>query len=221
MSENDAVLIGMDEIATFLRVSRRKVLECYPVSCMEARCNALLKLETEQAKTIASEVEQAYQRERALWELRKETKRAHRLDVLKFGRGALSNANSALDGARAAVNQSASINPYSGWIQAVNSTAQTAQGITTQEALAFRGMGANVGNAWSLGQNANTTATEMTNGISARIYDPDMGNYAQGAYNTTSATLGGVGDGTIDGRGVEVYPLGEDAPSRAAITNKQ
>ena len=27
MSENDAVLIGMDEIATFLRVSRRKVLE--------------------------------------------------------------------------------------------------------------------------------------------------------------------------------------------------
>jgi hypothetical protein len=195
--------------------ARRKVLECYPVSCMEARCNALLKLETEQAKTIASEVEQAYQRERALWELRKETKRAHRLDVLKFGRGALGNANSALDGARAAVNQSASINPYSGWIQAVNSTAQTAQGITTQEALAFRGMGANVGNAWSLGQNANTTATEMTNGISARIYDPDMGVYA------AQQQLNNASNGNVDGD-VRVYaPDGADPGTPVEVISRQ
>jgi hypothetical protein len=195
--------------------ARRKILECYPVSCMEARCNALLKLETEQAKTIASEVEQAYQRERALWELRKETKRAHRMDVLKFGRGALSNANSALDGARAAVNQSASINPYSGWIQAVNSTAQTAQGITTQEALAFRGMGANVGSAWSLGQNANTTATEMTNGISARIYDPDMGVYA------AQQQLNNASNGNVDGD-VRVYaPDGADPGTPVEVISRQ
>jgi hypothetical protein len=178
--------------------ARRKVLECYPVSCMEARCNALLKLETEQAKTIASEVEQAYQRERALWELRKETKRAHRLDVLKFGRGALSNANSALDGARAAVNQSASINPYSGWIQAVNGIAQTAQGITTQEALAFRGMGANVGNAWSLGNTANNTATNFQADTAFRITDDFMQD-PQASYNMTNNTLGGTGAGFIGG----------------------
>lgn len=143
--------------------ARRKVAECYPVSCMEARCEAFNKLDTEQAKAIASEVEQAYQRERALWELRRETKRAHRLQVLQFGRGALTGASAALQGAQAAINQSASINPYSGWIQAVNSISQTAQGITTQDALAFRGMGANVANSWALGNTANNTTTPMLN----------------------------------------------------------
>lgn len=154
--------------------ARRKVAECYPVSCMEARCEAFSKLETEQAKAIASEVEQAYQRERALWELRTETKRAHRLQVLQFGRGALSGASAALQGAQAAIAQSASINPYSGWIQAINGIAQTAQGITMQDALAFRGMGANVANSWSLGRTANNTATPMLN--SDALMPTDTGN---------------------------------------------
>jgi hypothetical protein len=178
--------------------ARRKILECYPVSCMEARCNALGKLESEQAKTIASEVEQAYQRERALWELRKETKRAHRMAVLKFGRGALQESEALLRGAQAAITQSASINPYSGWIQAVNGIAQTAQGISLQDALSYRGMGANVGTAINLGNTANNTATNFQADTAYRITDDFMQN-PQANYNMTNNTLGGTGAGFIGG----------------------
>lgn len=179
--------------------AKRKVLQCYPVSCMEARCDALAKLETEQAKAIASEVEQAYQKERALWELRKNTAKAHLLEVLKFGRGALGPSNVLLEGARAAVAQASNINPYSGWIQAINGIAQTAQGISMQEALSYRGMGANVGGALSLGNTGNNTGTDFTNGITNRIYDPDMQNYGQEAFNMTDATMREVGTGFVGG----------------------
>lgn len=179
--------------------AKRKVLQCYPVSCMEARCDALAKLETEQAKAIASEVEQAYQKERALWELRKNTAKAHLLEVLKFGRGALGPSNVLLEGARAAVAQASNINPYSGWIQAINGIAQTAQGISMQEALSYRGMGANVGGALSLGNTGNNTGTDFTNGITNRIYDPDMQNYGQNTFNMTDDTVRNVGTGFVGG----------------------
>lgn len=179
--------------------AKRKVLQCYPVSCMEARCDALAKLETEQAKAIASEVEQAYQKERALWELRKNTAKAHLLEVLKFGRGALGPSSVLLEGARAAVAQASNINPYSGWIQAINGIAQTAQGISMQEALSYRGMGANVGGALSLGNTGNNTGTDFTNGITNRIYDPDMQNYGQNTFNMTDDTVRNVGTGFVGG----------------------
>lgn len=179
--------------------AKRKVLQCYPMSCMEARCDALAKLETEQAKAIASEVEQAYQKERALWELRKNTARAHLLEVLKFGRGALGPSNTLLNGATEAVKLASNINPYSGWIQAINGIAETAQGISMQDALSYRGMGANVGGALSLGNARNKTYTDFTNGISSRIYDQDMQNYGQNTFNMTDDTMRNVGTGFIGG----------------------
>lgn len=150
---------------------KRKIEQCYPVSCMEARCNALGKIATEEAKTIASEVEQAYQKERSLYEIRLATARAELAEVLKFGRGALNAANAALEGASRAAIQAGSINPYSGYIQAVNSTAQTLQGITTQEALSFRGMGANVGQASNQTLARTTTTDGITTGITNRVHD--------------------------------------------------
>lgn len=157
---------------------KRKIEQCYPVSCMEARCNALGKIATEEAKTIASEVEQAYQKERSLYEIRLATARAELAEVLKFGRGALNAANAALEGASKAAIQAGNINPYSGYIQAVNSTAQTLQGITTQEALSYRGMGANVGSAFSLANQANNTATSFVGPLQgAQTLDDSFNRY--------------------------------------------
>jgi len=172
--------------------ARRKVAQCYPVSCMEARCEAFNKLDTEEAKAISSNVEQAYQKERALWEIRKETRRAHLLTVLQFGRGAVANAGAALSGARDAAIQAGSINPYSGWIQAVNGIAQTAQGISMQDALAYRGMGMNVSNSWRLGNEANNTPTNMLNLDSGAV---DTGTQPLMMWDGLERT----GNGTIDG----------------------
>ena len=70
---------------------------------------------------------------------------------------------------------------------------QVAQGITTQEALAFRGLGANVSNAWNLGNTANNTATDFSNGITNRISDPDVGGYSfqQGLDSTSNGLVNG------------------------------
>jgi len=141
--------------------ARRKLMQCYPVSCMAAQCEALAKLDSDQAREISAQVEQAFQKERALYETRLAAARGELAEVLKFGRGGLGAASAALNGAQVATNQAANINPYGGFIQAVNSTAQTLQGISTQEALSFRGMGANVGSAINLGNTANTTATSF------------------------------------------------------------
>lgn len=181
--------------------AKRKVLECYPANCAEAQCNALGKLETEQAKAIASEVEQAYQKERALWELRKETRRAHRLQVLQFGRGALSGASAALQGAQAAIIQSYNINPNFGFTQAINSIAQTAQGISTQGALSYRGMGANVSNAWGLGQTANNTATELMGSPASAMNFGNTMNSGE-AYGMQQM-LEVIGNGNISGETFE------------------
>jgi hypothetical protein len=195
----------------------KKIAECYPANCVEAKCDAENRLRGEMAKAIASNVEQTYQRERALWELRQKTNRAHLLEVLKFGRGALGESRVLLSGAQSSIQQSASINPYSGWIQAVNGIAQTAQGITTQDALAFRGMGANVGNAWSLGQNANISTTELTNGINSRV-DDFFANRAQGLYQMTEATLGNSGAGDIGGETPLVSMGGDNVANQYTLT---
>ena len=54
-------------------------------------------------------------------------------------------------------------------------------------------MGANVGNAWSLGNTANNTATDYSNGITNRISDPDIGGYAlqQGLDATSNGFVNG------------------------------
>lgn len=179
---------------------KRKIEQCYPVSCMEARCNALGKIATEEAKTIASEVEQAYQKERSLYEIRLATARAELAEVLKFGRGALNAANAALEGASKAAIQAGNINPYSGYIQAVNSTAQTLQGISTQEALSYRGMGANVGNSFALANEANSTPTTLSGPqMGAMTLDAiGQGMPSQTDYNLTFSGLSDYGNGSTD-----------------------
>lgn len=180
--------------------AKRKVEQCYPVSCMEARCNALGKIETEQAKAIASEVEQAYQKERALYELRTATARTELMEVLKFGRGALYAAHAALAGAQTATIQASNINPYNGWIQAVNGISQTAQGISMQEALSFRGMGVNIGSAQNLAKTGNTVTSEITRGPASTTftdYQPQIQSQFQDLMIGTMLT--NSGDGTISG----------------------
>lgn len=176
-------------IAQFTQ-ARKKITECYPSHCMAAACNALEKLATEQARTISAVVEATWQKERALYEIRLATHQKWRYDVLAFGRGAIAPSNALMAGAASAAQAAGQINPYSGWIQAINGIAETAQRATLQESLQYRGMalGNNMGNTPSA--IPNTGAPKLNSGNWNSSYSPFVNDSGSPGNPTVSGTDG-------------------------------
>jgi hypothetical protein len=171
---------------------KKKVKECYPVQCAAAACHELQNIAIQESNSIRAGVEAAYRKEHALWETRKATKLEIQYRALGLARGSVTSAQAALAGAQSAAQQAAQINPYQGWIQAVNGIAETGQRISLQDALSYRGMGINVGSniqqPASIGSGVQVTTGQTNTAANPIMYGSDSWgdiNYSDNPANIT------------------------------------
>lgn len=123
---------------------KQKIRQCFAPSCAAAACVELNKLARAEATAVLSGVNQYYQFELTLYEQRVATAKSWAYQMVTLGRGAIAPSTALLQGSAQNANLAGNINPYSGWIQAVNGIANTARSISLQEANSFGGMGINM-----------------------------------------------------------------------------
>jgi hypothetical protein len=178
--------------------AKRKIQECYSVHCQAAACAELTKIEIAQANQISAATEAAYRKEHALYETRKATLQAHLMQVLSFGRGGLGAATALMQGAAAAAEQSGKINPYAGWIQAVNGMANTARSASMQEALSYRGMATNMGNMQApQSAGSGVQMTQLSGQLTQSGLGDQNGSDVGMFYGFTENPAGVQGDGEV------------------------
>jgi hypothetical protein len=124
--------------------ARKQIQDCFPANCVSAMCSELAKISREEAKAIVGVTSAYYQKEILLYEQRLATAKSWRYQVLAFGRGSVQSSTVLMEGASKNAALAGSINPYSGYIQAVNGAANTARSVLLQDALSYRGMGVNM-----------------------------------------------------------------------------
>ena len=132
------------DVKRIYAATKRKIKECFGPACASAMCSELNKTEREEARTLVGVTSATYQKETLLFEQRLATAKSWRYQVLAFGRGSVQASTALMQGAAQNAQLAAQINPYSGYIQAVNGIANTARSISLQEANSFRGMGINM-----------------------------------------------------------------------------
>lgn len=211
--------------AQFSRL-RQKLARCYPVNCAAMACGEERRIGIEEAKQITRAVEAAYRREEALHEARKAQAKAERLQALQAMRGHAQGASAALQGAAAAVQASAGINPYQGWIQAVNGIAGRVSGLLSADAAAGAFAGGMLRTGYQAPSVTDNGVYSYSSGASvAQAFPVSQGSVAATDLALMSAFGGGSDFGTpqqagfqqwgetgLDGMGAGVNNPGSSSP---------